>query len=204
MAPEVLPKIFDAFEQGDARVTRKFGGLGLGLAISKALVELHGGSIWVESPGVGEGCTVTIELPAAPAQTSDLVVDRRNLPPPDQILRLLIVEDHADTALLLKRLLEASGFVVETAGTVAEALTAADSAHFDVLVSDLGLPDGTGCDLMRQMRERHPLKGIAMSGYGMEEDVRRSREAGFSEHLVKPVDISSLERAILNVVSQTS
>ncbi len=204
MAPEVLPKIFDAFEQGDARVTRKFGGLGLGLAISKALVELHGGSIWVESPGVGEGCTVTIELPAAPPQASDLVVDRRNVPPPDQILRLLIVEDHADTALLLKRLLEASGFVVETAGSVAEALKAADSAHFDVLVSDLGLPDGTGCDLMRQMRERHPLKGIAMSGYGMEEDVRRSREAGFSEHLVKPVDISSLERAILNVVSQTS
>jgi PAS domain S-box-containing protein len=204
MTPEVIPKIFDAFEQGDARVTRKFGGLGLGLAISKALVELHGGSIWVESPGVDQGCTVTIELPAAFPQTSDLVVDRRNLPPPDQILRLLIVEDHADTALLLKRLLEASGFVVETAGSVAEALKAADSAHFDVLVSDLGLPDATGCDLMRQLRERHPLKGIAMSGYGMEEDVRRSREAGFSEHLVKPVDISSLERAILNVVSQTS
>jgi PAS domain S-box-containing protein len=204
MAPEVLPKIFDAFEQGDARVTRKFGGLGLGLAISKALVELHGGSIWVESSGVGEGCTVTIDLPAAPPQASDFVVDRRKGPPPDQILRLLIVEDHADTALLLKRLLEASGFVVETAGSVAEALKAAEGAHFNVLVSDLGLPDGTGCDLMRQMRERHPLKGIAMSGYGMEEDVRRSREAGFSEHLVKPVDISSLERAILNLASQTS
>ena len=204
IAPELLPKIFDAFEQGDARVTRKFGGLGLGLAISKALVELHGGSIRVESPGVGEGCTVTIELPAATPQASDLLIDRRNMPPSEQLLRLLIVEDHADTALLLKRLLEGSGFAVETAGSVAEALKAADSAHFDVLVSDLGLPDGTGCELMRQMRDRHPLKGIAMSGYGMEEDLRRSREAGFSEHLVKPVDISSLERAILNLVSQTS
>ena len=122
IAPELLPKIFDAFEQGDARVTRKFGGLGLGLAISKALVELHGGSIRVESPGVGEGCTVTIELPAASPQASDLVVDRRNVPPPEQLLRLLIVEDHADTALLLKRLLEGSGFAVETAGSVAEAL----------------------------------------------------------------------------------
>ena len=204
IAPELLPKIFDAFEQGDARVTRKFGGLGLGLAISKALVELHGGSIRVESPGVGEGCTVTIELPAATPQASDLLIDRRNMPPSEQLLRLLIVEDHADTALLLKRLLEGSGFAVETAGSVAEALKAADSAHFDVLVSDLGLPDGTGCELMRQMRDRHPLKGIAMSGYGMEEDLRRSREAGFSEHLVKPVDISSLERAILNLVSQAS
>ena len=202
IAPEVLPKIFDAFEQGDARVTRKFGGLGLGLAISKALVELHGGSIRVESPGVGEGCTVTIELPAASHQASKLVIDRRNVLPPEQLLRLLIVEDHADTALLLKRLLEGSGFAVETAGSVAEALKVADSAHFDVLVSDLGLPDGSGCELMRQMRDRHPLKAIAMSGYGMEEDVRRSREAGFSEHLVKPVDISSLERAILNLVSQ--
>jgi PAS domain S-box-containing protein len=204
IAPELLPKIFDAFEQGDPRVTRKFGGLGLGLAISKALVELHGGSIRVESPGVGEGCTVTIELPAATPQASDLLIDRRNMPPSEQLLRLLIVEDHADTALLLKRLLEGSGFAVETAGSVAEALKAADSAHFDVLVSDLGLPDGTGCELMRQMRDRHPLKGIAMSGYGMEEDLRRSREAGFSEHLVKPVDISSLERAILNLVSQAS
>jgi PAS domain S-box-containing protein len=202
IAPELVPKIFDAFEQGDARVTRKFGGLGLGLAISKALMELHGGSIRVESLGVGEGCTVTIELPAASPQANDLLVDRSNLRPPEQLLRLLIVEDHADTALLLKRLLEGSGFAVETAGSVAQALEAADNAHFDVLVSDLGLPDGTGCELMRQIRQRHPLKGIAMSGYGMEEDVRRSREAGFSEHLVKPVDISSLEQAILNLVSQ--
>jgi PAS domain S-box-containing protein len=202
IAPELLPKIFDAFEQGDARVTRKFGGLGLGLAISKALMELHGGSIRVESLGVDEGCTVTIELPAASPQANDLVVDRSNLRPPEQLLRLLIVEDHADTALLLKRLLEGSGFAVETAGSVAEALEAADNAHFDVLVSDLGLPDGTGCELMRQICQRHPLKGIAISGYGMEEDVRRSREAGFSEHLVKPVDISSLEQAILNLVSQ--
>ena len=200
--PEVLPKIFDAFEQGDVGVTRKFGGLGLGLAISKALMELHGGSIRVESLGVGEGCTVTIELPAASPQANDLVVDRTNRRPPEQLLRLLIVEDHADTALLLKRLLEGSGFAVETAGTVAEALEAADNAHFDVLVSDLGLPDGTGFELMRQIRQRHPLKGIAMSGYGMEEDIRRSREAGFSKHLVKPVDISSLEQAILNLVSQ--
>ncbi len=201
IAPEVLPKIFDAFEQGDARVTRKFGGLGLGLAISKALVELHGGSIRMESAGVGAGCTVTIEMPSASSQAITSGNDVRR---PAQPLRLLIVEDHADTALLLKRLLEGSGFAVETAGSVAEALETADRAPFDILVSDLGLPDGTGCELMRQMRERHPLKGIAMSGYGMEEDVRRSLEAGFSEHLVKPVDISSLERVILDLATRVS
>jgi PAS domain S-box-containing protein len=202
IAPEILPKVLDAFEQGDARVTRQFGGLGLGLAISKALVELHRGSIHVESPGVGAGCTVTIEIPAATSSMEpSSALDALQAPPSERLLRLLIVEDHADTALLLKRLLEASGYAVETAGSVAEAMEAADRESFDILISDLGLPDGTGCELMRRIRERHPLKGIAMSGYGMDEDVHKSFEAGFSEHLVKPVDISSLERAIVNLAT---
>ena len=203
ISAQMLPKIFDAFEQGDARVTRQFGGLGLGLAISKALVELHHGSIRVESPGIGAGCTVTIEMPAAAShkEASSAVGDFK-AGNSEQPLRLLIVEDHADTALLLKRLLETSGYAVKTAGGVAEALEAAAREPFDVLVSDLGLPDGTGCELMRQIRERQPLRGIAMSGYGMEEDVRQSLEAGFSEHLVKPVDISTLERTILSLASQ--
>jgi PAS domain S-box-containing protein len=205
IAPELLTRIFDAFEQGDVKVTRKFGGLGLGLAISKALVELHGGSIRVESSGAGRGCTVTIEMPTTSLKgAAASVLFANKVEGPRQSLRLLVVEDHADTALLLKRLLEASGHVVEIAGTVAEALKAAERESFDVLVSDLGLPDGTGCELMRQMRERHPLKGIAMSGFGTEEDVRRSLEAGFSEHLVKPVDISSLEQAIVDLASQVS
>jgi PAS domain S-box-containing protein len=204
IAPEMLPKIFDAFEQGDAKVTKQFGGLGLGLAISKALVELHRGAIRVESPGVGAGCTVTVELPAAapPKENSSSGLDAAGTQPPDQVMRLLIVEDHADTAQLLKRLLEACGYAVATAGSVAEAREAAERECFDILVSDLGLPDGTGCDLMRQLQDRYSLKGIAMSGYGMDEDVRMSMEAGFSEHLVKPVDISALERAILKLASQ--
>ncbi len=204
IVPETLPKIFDAFEQGDAKVTKEFGGLGLGLAISKALVELHRGAIRIESPGVGAGCTATVEVPAAPPQkeNSSSALDASRTQRPKQVLRLLIVEDHADTALLLKRLLEASGYAVETAGSVAEATEAAERECFDILVSDLGLPDGTGYDLMRSLRERYPLKGIAMSGYGMDEDLRKSLEAGFSEHLVKPVDISALERAILKLASQ--
>jgi PAS domain S-box-containing protein len=205
IAPELLPKIFDAFEQGDTRVTRQFGGLGLGLAISKALVELHGGAIRVESYGVGAGCTVTIEIPATAVSkdtpsASDASGARRLAHP----RRLLIVEDHADTAVLLKRLLEASGYSVETAGSVGQALEAMDREVFDVLLSDLGLPDGTGYELMRLVRERHQVKGIAMSGYGTDADVRKSLEAGFGEHLVKPVDISTLEQAILSLASRVS
>jgi PAS domain S-box-containing protein len=203
IAQEMLPKIFDAFEQGDAKVTKEFGGLGLGLAISKALVELHRGSIRVESPGVGAGCTVTVELPAAESSKEPSSARAATKAPhPQESLRLLIVEDHADTAMLLKRLLQASGYAVETAGSISEAMEAAEHDCFDIVVSDLGLPDGTGRDLMRQLQERYPVKGIAMSGYGMEEDLRKSFEAGFSEHLVKPVDISSLERAILNLATQ--
>jgi CheY-like chemotaxis protein len=115
-------------------------------------------------------------------------------------LRLLIVEDHTDTALMLARLLKASGYRVKTAGTASEALELVEREPFDVLVSDLGLPDATGLELMRKIGERHTLKGIAMSGYGMDEDIRKSLEAGFSEHLVKPVDVLTLERAILRLV----
>ena len=102
------------------------------------------------------------------------------------------MEDHSDTALMLGRLLEASGYKVKTAGNVSEALELVDREPFDVLVSDLGLPDATGFELMRRIGERHTLKGIAISGYGMDEDIRKSLEAGFSEHLVKPVDALTL------------
>ena len=201
IAPEMLPKIFDAFEQGDSRVAGQFGGLGLGLAISKVLVELHRGSIRVESAGIGEGCTVTIEIPAASSAKSDpIALTSSGGERPTEPLRLLLVEDHTDTALMLGRLLEASGYRVKTASTVSEALELVEREPFDVLVSDLGLPDATGFELMRKIGERHTLKGIAMSGYGMDEDIRKSLEAGFSEHLVKPVDILTLERAILRLV----
>jgi CheY-like chemotaxis protein len=103
---------------------------------------------------------------------------------------------------LLKRFLEASGYSVETAGKLAEATAAMERDFFQIMVSDLGLPDGTGCDLMRRLREKYPLKGIAMSGYGMDKDVRESIEAGFSEHLVKPVDIASLEQAIFKLAAE--
>lgn len=209
-----LGQIFGAFDQGQAEVGRRFGGLGLGLAISRAIVELHGGELDVWSAGKNRGATFSVRLPL-PSPT---------LPPADQAsrsavpaalpvdlaarpLHLLLVEDHADTAEALALLLGNLGYEVTVAGTVAAGLAAAQAAEearqrgggsgIDLVISDLGLPDGSGLDLMRQLSGRYGLSGLALSGFGMEEDVRRSGEAGFTEHLIKPVDLQALHAAIL-------
>lgn len=197
IASDLLPHIFDPFEQANTTLTNQFGGLGLGLAIARALVELHDGTIRAESDGKGRGTTFTIVLPTSP---DPLPVKKAptwsGTPAPELHLRLLVVEDHADTAHTLGRLLRMAGYGVRTAGDAATALALADQESFDVVVSDLGLPDSTGYDLMRRLRERHEIRGIAMSGYGTEEDIRKSREAGFSEHLIKPVSLPQLKEAI--------
>jgi CheY-like chemotaxis protein len=201
MAPKVLPRIFDAFEQGDPRVTRQFGGLGLGLAISKALIELHDGTIRAESDGPCKGSTFTVELPArVPAAASETHPDETLFGPRPPQARLLIVEDHADTAMLLGRLLGAAGYLVKTTQSAAGALHLASSEPFDLLISDIGLPDATGYELMQQIRQCCAVKGIAMSGYGMDEDIKKSEEAGFAEHLVKPINIAQLEDAIRRIL----
>lgn len=189
--PEALPKIFDAFEQGES----KAGGLGLGLAISKALVELHGGTIRAESAGPGRGSVFVIELPVTDLEREDV---RQASPQELQVKgapRLLVVEDHADTAFVLCRLLEDSGYTVRHAGSLAEARALVKAEPFDVLISDIGLPDGTGYELMTELHNTG-LPGIAMSGYGMDEDIRKSKAAGFLEHLVKPVDVAALQRTV--------
>jgi two-component system CheB/CheR fusion protein len=190
---------------GRRAITRQFGGLGLGLAISKALVELARRHDQRPSAGTGRGSVFTIDLPApAPARAaapSNASAQQSSNGDGDAAkLRLLIVEDHADTARLLGKLLCRSGYTVETATTAGAALDIASRQRFDVLISDIGLPDTTGYELMRQLRER-ALKGIAMSGFGMDEDVRKSREAGFSDHLVKPVQVAQLEQAIHRVTN---
>jgi len=199
---EMLPRIFDAFEQGEPGVTARFGGLGLGLAIAKAVVDLHGGTITAASAGPGMGATFTVSLPLH-AAVDAIPADQRA---PEETrgstrgLRLLLVEDHPDTARMLTRLLELDGINVCWAATKEEALKQSATAEFDVIVSDLGLPDGSAMDLLRQMANTRPPAAIAMSGYGMEEDVRQSREAGFMEHLVKPVDVLQLRQAIRRAV----
>jgi PAS domain S-box-containing protein len=201
--PDLLPVIFDAFRQGEALAMRRFGGLGLGLAISKALVEAHGGRLTASSAGTGRGATFTVELAAvAPAKAvTGSPSDRQDLAPDGRSLRILLVEDDSSTQRVLARLLRARRCAVTTAGSVAEALGASETGEFDLIVSDVGLPDGTGWDLMQQLRERGIARGIALTGFGMEEDVRRSREAGFATHLTKPIDFQKLELAIQRVAA---
>ena len=199
--PEALPKIFNAFEQAGRKITREFGGLGLGLAICRALVEMHGGAIRAQSAGHNQGATFIVELPLASVASQRNGNGQPSAPTqvPDRGVCILLVEDHTDTARAMTTLLHRRGYDVRRAASMAEALKAADTTDFDVLVSDIGLPDGSGLELMRQLLTRRPVKGIALSGFGMEEDVNKSRQAGFSEHLTKPIDFKQLEAAIARV-----
>ena len=193
---ETLPFVFRAFEQGDVRGLQPCSGLGLGLSISKAIVELHGGTIRAESAGRGRGAVFTVELgtvlpfPEAQIQAS----------PPrrfgDVSYRLLVVEDHEPTLAVLTRLLRCQGHEVMPAATVQRALTLAADHTFDFVISDLGLPDGNGIDLMMQLSNDYGLRGIALTGYGMAEDLAKTEQAGFLAHLVKPINFDQLHRVL--------
>ena len=196
---EAGQRLFRAFEQGSKATARRFGGLGLGLAISKALTEASGGQLSAQSEGAGLGATFRVELPTCPA-SSEADDEAPQEKPAHRRLRILLVEDHESTRAILGRLLETFGHRLTLASSVSEALKSAEAADFDLVISDIGLPDGSGHDLMRALRGRLP--GIALSGYGMEEDLRRSAEAGFAEHITKPVDAWKLELAIDRVAQE--
>jgi two-component system CheB/CheR fusion protein len=219
--PVELPRIFNGFEQGPRQITRKFGGLGLGLAISRAIVDLHGGTLKAASAGLGQGATFTLELPLAEVAETEEIAQARPAPPPEpqqvpaipampatpgRADHILLVEDHADTAAAFAELLRASGYEVTVAGSVREGLAAAAEGvargGLDLVISDLGLQDGHGYELMREIARLHGIPGIALSGYGMEEDVRQSREAGFSRHLTKPVNLQALRETIRQVLAE--
>jgi two-component system, chemotaxis family, CheB/CheR fusion protein len=199
--PDVLPRIFRPFDQGEANTTRRFGGLGLGLTISKAMVEMHHGQIEAHSEGRGKGATFTVTLPIHDSHTTtpepaDTVAEPA-LETSSRQLGILLVEDHADTARIMKRLLTGQGHRVQVAGDVASALQLAEAQDFDLLLSDLGLPDGSGLTLMQELRARgHTLPGIALSGYGQDSDIEQSKEAGFLVHLTKPASPRQLQEAI--------
>jgi len=197
---EALPRIFEAFGQADETISRRFGGLGLGLALSKALVEAHGGKVGAHSLGHDRGTTFTVELKTTtrPLEQRSSATPAASSPAPS--LRILLVEDHEDTRRTLARLLERWGHSVQTAATVSEALHLATDRRLDLLVSDLGLPDGHGNDLMRELRKTSSIRGIAVSGFGTEEDVARSLAAGFELHLAKPVGAQRLRAAIGGMV----
>ena len=210
--PAVLPRLFNAFEQGGRQTTRQFGGLGLGLAISRTLVELHGGELTAQSPGRGKGATFTVRLPLAESQLlpeagKSIAADAPSQPPASKgHLKILLAEDHVDTAHVLSRLLSSRGHEVLVAQSVAAALQLAGEhpGSFDLLLSDLGLPDGSGMDLMRALRAGgQTLPGIALSGFAQERDVRESLDAGFATHLTKPVNFIYLLDAIAAATRQT-
>lgn len=203
MDPEELPRIFDAFAQGAQSGPHRFGGLGLGLSISKLLVQLHHGRIDATSDGLGQGSSFRIELPLADHE----LIEPPAPSPPEALpmahaLRILLIEDHEPTRTTLSRLLTKRGHKVSAAETVATARALAAATEFDFVISDIGLPDGNGQDLMVELRQSYGLIGIALSGYGREEDIRRSLESGFVAHLVKPIDIQALEAAMLSAMKE--
>jgi signal transduction histidine kinase/CheY-like chemotaxis protein len=199
--PEIMERIFNPFEQGERSFQRRFGGLGLGLTISKSLAQAHGASLVAKSEGTGRGATFlltmkTTELDEASGKPRAL--DTQTAP---ASLRILLVDDHPDTCAALERLLKLRGHSVAAAHSMRGALEIAGQGSFDLLISDVGLPDGNGMDLLRYLRAQQPMRGIAISGFGMDADINKSLEAGFSDHLVKPVKLEKLEAAIARVIA---
>jgi two-component system, sensor histidine kinase len=189
-----LATIFNAFDQGSEKMHQTFGGLGLGLAISRGIVDSHGGELTAASDGRDAGATFTMRLSTL---RGDATVDLIAEPSTDtsRSLRILFVDDHLDTSSTVKMLLERRGYAVTTACDIASAIVAADDG-FDLLITDIGLPDGSGLELMERLRRPDGLKAIAVSGYGMESDIDASIHAGFLAHITKPVNIDDLVSVI--------
>jgi len=197
--PQRLTSLFQPFEQADAAVTRQFGGLGLGLAICKRLVDLHRGRIEAESRGRSFGATFKVTFHTLPAGSAERGRNNGVARKTSKPLRILLVEDHKDSRRTLSRLLTHFGHDVLSVDNVCSARQIIGSNQIDVLLCDIGLPDGSGYEVASQARAGR-VKAIALTGFGTEEDVRRSKEAGFDFHLVKPVNFQEL-RTVLDRVA---
>src|SRR5213082_3949339 len=199
--PEVMNRIFNPFEQGERAFQRRYGGLGLGLAISKSLAQAHGGTLIAESEGRDRGSTFILTMqttsPAeglgSPARASDETSR--------QGLRILLVDDHQDTCAALEKLLVRRGHLVAATHNVRSAMEAAARNRFDLLISDIALPDGSGMELMTHLQAISKMPGIAISGFGNNGDIERSLQAGFCEHLIKPVKLETLEAAMERAIA---
>ncbi|UQA63940.1 response regulator [Polyangium aurulentum] len=217
--PEFLPHVFDKFRQADASTTRKHGGLGLGLAIVRNLVEMHGGSVRVHSEGEGKGATFTVALPVSAVHASPESEERVHPRSPSMGMPLrdrpslssvtvLVVDDEPDARELVRRLLEDCGARVTTAGSAQEALDLLDRERVDVLVSDIGMPGEDGYELVRRVRARGPgrqggVPAAALTAFARSEDRTRALRAGYQTHISKPVEPMELLFAVASLAGKT-
>ena len=201
MEPEVMRRIFDPFEQGNRSFEHRVGGLGLGLAISKSLAQAHGGTLTAQSDGANRGSTFTLSMQALPQGEAASVASKAVTDSARQSLKILLVDDHHDTCAALEKLLARRGHLVAVTHDLRSAMEAAVRNKFDLLISDIALPDGSGMDLMTQVRAISGIPGIAISGFGNDQDIERSLQAGFFEHLIKPIKLDNLEAAIERALS---
>lgn len=212
IAPDFLPYVFDSFRQEDGKTTRKFGGLGLGLAIVRQLTELHGGTVRVESRGEGTGATFTIclplmKLPHLSWDDSHPTIASTESSQILQGIRILVVDDEPDMRELVAMILAQSGAIVQTAASAAAALAVLDQFQPKILVSDVGMPEMDGYELMRQVRRRsanapEPILAIALTAYAMEQDQQQALAAGYQRHLAKPIEPDVLIQAIATLESR--
>jgi signal transduction histidine kinase/CheY-like chemotaxis protein len=214
--PQFLPHIFERFRQGDASTAREHGGLGLGLALVRQLVELHGGKVSASSPGPGKGATFTVELPLARAAAHPR--DPHVSPPRSAVapappfemprlrgVKVLVVDDEEDARELVKRVLEESEAEVFTAGSTDEALDVVARVEPDVLVSDIGMPGRDGYDLIATIRRSgRPVAAAALTAFARSEDRTRALFAGFNAHIAKPVDATELLATVASLAGRTS
>ncbi|MBA3804191.1 MAG: PAS domain S-box protein [Acidobacteria bacterium] len=217
IGPDFLPYVFDRFRQADSTTTRTHSGLGLGLAIVRHLIEMHGGSIRAESEGTGRGATFTLELPVRAVQLGmeeevfayQAAGEGAGFDSPASLMGIsvLVVDDEADARTLLRKLLEQCGARVTTASNTVEALAALEQSRPDVLVSDIGMPNEDGYDLIRRVRalekeSGRSLPAIALTAYAGEEDRRRAISAGFHAHVAKPVELTKLATLVESLARQ--
>ncbi len=207
--PSVVPQIFDRFRQADSTITRRHGGLGLGLAIVRHLSELHGGVVSVSSPGPGQGATFSVRLPVAAPTSRGRVTPITQTSVPEMTarsalsgIRVLVAEDHGDTADLMRTVLQGQGAVVHIVDSIGAALAALANSDIDVLISDIGMPDGTGYDLMARVRDRGRMSGrtappaVAVTAFAGADDRERALAAGFQGWAAKPIDPALLVESV--------